>query len=149
MRETKGQPNETIAARAGDGAVTLPTTLLVDTGTSGAAELFASALLGNKRAELIGEHTIGRAAAQKLIKLPDGTGLWLTTTRYLTPSGSPLHERGSRTFRCGRRARRGFRPARADGRSDSRAGAPAGRAEESRVTARIGRLGNLRNWEIW
>jgi carboxyl-terminal processing protease len=94
MRETKGQPNETIAARAGDGAISLPTTLLVDTGTSGAAELFASALLGNKRAELIGEHTIGRAAAQKLIKLPDGTGLWLTTTRYLTPGGTPLHERG-------------------------------------------------------
>jgi carboxyl-terminal processing protease len=94
MRETKGQPNETIAARAGDGAISLPTMLLVDTGTSGAAELFASALLGNKRADLIGEHTIGRAAAQKLIKLPDGTGLWLTTTRYLTPSGTPLHERG-------------------------------------------------------
>jgi carboxyl-terminal processing protease len=94
QRETKGAPIETIAARTGDGAIALPTTLLVDTGTSGAAELFASALLGNKRAELIGEHTIGRAGAQKLIKLPDGTGLWLTTTRYLTPSGSPLHERG-------------------------------------------------------
>jgi len=94
QRETKGLPVETIAARTGDGSVSLPTTLLVDTGTSGAAELFASALLGNKRAELVGEHTIGRAAAQKLIKLPDGSGLWLTTTRYLTPSGTPLHERG-------------------------------------------------------
>jgi carboxyl-terminal processing protease len=94
QRETKGAPIETIAARAGDGTISLPTTLLVDTGTSGAAELFASALVGNKRAELVGEHTIGRAATQKLIKLPDGTGLWLTTTRYLTPSGTPLHERG-------------------------------------------------------
>ena len=94
QRETKGAPVETIATRAGDGAIALPTTLLVDTGTSGAAELFASALVGNKRAELIGEHTIGRAGTQKLIKLPDGSGLWLTTTRYLTPSGTPLHERG-------------------------------------------------------
>jgi carboxyl-terminal processing protease len=94
VRETKGVPNETIAARPGDGAVSLPMTVLVDTGTSGAAELFASALLGNKRAELIGEHTIGRVGSQKLVKLPDGSGLWLTTTRYLTPSGSPLHERG-------------------------------------------------------
>jgi carboxyl-terminal processing protease len=94
MRETKGLERETIAARPGDGAITVPTTLLVDTGTSGAAELFASALLGNKRAELIGEHTIGRAAQQKLVKLPDGSGLWLTTTRYLTPAGEPLHEKG-------------------------------------------------------
>jgi carboxyl-terminal processing protease len=94
QRETKGIPIETIAARAGDGAVTLPATLLIDTGTSGAAELFASALVGNSRADLIGEHTIGRAATQKLIKLPDGSGLWLTTTRYLTPGGKPLHEAG-------------------------------------------------------
>jgi carboxyl-terminal processing protease len=94
MRESKGTPRETIAARSGDGSVSLPTVILVDTGTSGAAELFASALLGNQRAELIGEHTIGRAGTQKLVKLPDGSGLWLTTTRYLTPDGNPLHERG-------------------------------------------------------
>jgi len=56
--------------------------------------VFASALAGNKRADLVGEHTIGRAAAQKLIKLPDGAGLWLSTTRYLTPDGKPLHEKG-------------------------------------------------------
>jgi carboxyl-terminal processing protease len=94
MRESKGSERETIAARAGDGAITLPMSILVDTGTSSAAELFASALAGNQRAELIGEHTMGRAASQKLIKLPDGTGLYLTTTRYLTPGGTPLHEKG-------------------------------------------------------
>jgi carboxyl-terminal processing protease len=94
MREAKGSPRETIAARAGDGAVALPVTVLVDNGTSSAAELFASALSGNKRADLVGEHTLGRAAQQKLVKLPDGSGLWLTTTRYLTPDGTPLHERG-------------------------------------------------------
>jgi carboxyl-terminal processing protease len=94
IRETKNGARETIAAGSGDGAVALPTTLLVDTGTCGAAEVFASALAGNQRAELIGEHTLGRAAAQKLVKLPDGAGLWLSTTRYLTPSGTPLHEKG-------------------------------------------------------
>lgn len=94
MRETKGQERETIATRSGDGAITMPVAILVDNGTSGAAELFASALVGNKRAELIGEHTLGRASQQKLIKLPDGSGLWLTTTRYLMPDGSPLHEKG-------------------------------------------------------
>ena len=94
QRDTKGLDRETIAARTGDGAITLPTLLLVDTGTSSGAELFASALLGNQRAETIGEHTIGRAAQQKLVKLPNGSGLWLTVTRYLTPDGSPLHEKG-------------------------------------------------------
>jgi len=94
MRETKNGPRETIAAASGDGSIALPAVVLIDTGTSGAAEVFASALAGNKRAELIGEHTIGRAAEQKLIKLPDGAGLWLSTMRYLTPAGTPLHEKG-------------------------------------------------------
>src|SRR5262249_52949768 len=87
MREAKGAERETIAAGANDGAVTTRAVLLIDPGTSGAAELFAAALAGNDRAQLIGERTIGRAALQKLIKLPDGSGLWLSTTRYLSPAG--------------------------------------------------------------
>jgi len=94
IREKTGSPRETIAAAAGDGAIKLPAEVLLDSGTSGAAEIFASALSGNKRAELIGEHTIGRAAIQRLIKLPDSSGIWLSTSRYLTPAGTPLHEKG-------------------------------------------------------
>ncbi len=93
-KETRGGARETITAASGDGAVALPVAILIDAGTSGPAELFAAALSGNSRAELIGEHTIGRTAAQKLVKLPDGSGLWLSTSRYLTPSGAPLHEKG-------------------------------------------------------
>ena len=85
---------ETFTARAGDGAVTLPVTLLVTTGTSGAAELFAAALDGNKRADLVGERTLGRAGVQKLVPLPDGRGLWLTSARYLTPGGDTIQGKG-------------------------------------------------------
>lgn len=94
QREMKGGQKEPIAANAGDGAIALPAAVLIDTGTTSAAEVFAAALVGNQRADLIGEHTIGRAASQKLVRLPDGAGLWLSTTRYLTPSGTPLHEKG-------------------------------------------------------
>jgi carboxyl-terminal processing protease len=85
---------ETISAKAGDGAVETPVTLLVTTGTSGAAELFAAALTGNKRADLVGERTLGRAALQKLVKLPDGRGLWLTYARYVTPGGELIQGKG-------------------------------------------------------
>jgi len=94
IRERNAAARETIAAASGDGAIALPALLLIDAGTSGAAELFASAMSGNKRADLVGEHTIGRAAVQRLIKLPDSSGLWLSTSRYLTPAGTPLHEKG-------------------------------------------------------
>lgn len=83
-----------ITAQAGDGSVTLPVTLLVTTGTSGAAELFAAALDGNKRADIVGERTLGRAGVQKLVRLPDGRGLWLTYERYVTPGGDAISGRG-------------------------------------------------------
>ena len=83
-----------ITANAGDGAIDLPVTLLVTTGTSGAAEVFAAALEGNKRADTVGERTLGRAGIQKLVRLPDGRGLWLTSERYVTPDGEAIQGRG-------------------------------------------------------
>lgn len=85
---------EGVAAAPDDGAIGLPVQVLVSAGTSGAAEVFAAALDGNGRADLIGEHTIGRAAAQKLIKLPENRGLWLTHVRYYTPGGELIHGTG-------------------------------------------------------
>ena len=87
-------PKESIVAGQGDGAVTLPVQVLVTAGTSGAAEVFAAALDGNKRADLVGEHTIGRAAAQKLVSMADNRGLWITYARYLTPTGEMIHGKG-------------------------------------------------------
>lgn len=83
-----------IAAQSGDGAITAPVALLVDIGTAGPAEVFAAALDGNGRADTIGTPTMGRAARQRLVKLPDQSGLWLTNQRYLTPAGDPIHETG-------------------------------------------------------
>jgi carboxyl-terminal processing protease len=93
VRETRSGQTK-IAAEKGDGAVTVPVTLLVDSGTSGPAELFAAALTGNKRAETIGERTVGRTGIQEMVKLPDGSALWITSTRYLTPAGGALLARG-------------------------------------------------------
>jgi carboxyl-terminal processing protease len=87
-------PRETIEARPGDGGIEAPVTILVTTGTAGAAELFVAALDGNKRADLVGERTLGRAGLQKLVKLPEGRGLWLTYARYLTPQGEAIQGRG-------------------------------------------------------
>jgi carboxyl-terminal processing protease len=94
VRESRSAGQAKIEANKGDGAITLPVTVLVDSGTSGPAELFAAALAGNKRAELIGERTVGRTGVQELMKLPDGSALWITSSRYLTPSGAPLQAKG-------------------------------------------------------
>ena len=83
-----------MTAAAGDGAIDLPVQILVSAGTSGAAEVFAAALDGNGRADLIGEQTIGRAARQKLVKLPENRALWITYLRYHGPDGALIHGKG-------------------------------------------------------
>lgn len=93
-RQDRGRDKEAISAAAGDGAITIPVAVLTDNGTSNGAEVFAAALSGNKRATLIGERTLGRAARQKLVRLPDGSGLMLTHLVYLTPGGVAIHEKG-------------------------------------------------------
>jgi carboxyl-terminal processing protease len=94
VRLGRADRKEPIAGQPSDGAVTAPAAVLVDIGTSGPAEVFAAALAGNDRADLVGTNTLGRAARQRLVKLPDQSGLWLTYLRYLTPSGDPIHEKG-------------------------------------------------------
>jgi carboxyl-terminal processing protease len=93
-RHERGKAKEPVAAAQGDGSITMPVAVLTDNGTSGPAELFAAALTGNKRATLIGERTLGRAARQRLVRLPDGSGLLLTHLFYLTPSEAVINEKG-------------------------------------------------------
>ena len=93
VKQTK-TGRDAVSAQVADAVINAPVELLVDQGTSAAAEVFASALAGNDRAELVGERTLGRAARQQLVKLPDGSGLLLSSTRYLTPKNEGIHERG-------------------------------------------------------
>ncbi len=93
VKQTK-TGRDVVSAQVADAVISAPVELLVDQGTAAAAEVFASALAGNDRAELVGERTLGRAARQQLVKLPDGSGLLLSSTRYLTPKNEGIHERG-------------------------------------------------------
>ena len=80
---------------AAGGAIDIPLVLLTDYGTADAAELFAAGLTtGSGRATAIGQRTAGRVSLRKLVKLPDGSGLWLSWARYLHASGEPLHRAG-------------------------------------------------------
>lgn len=89
-----GERKETVEAGPGDGSIALPVQLLVSSGTSGPAEIFAAALRGNRRADLVGEHTLGRAGLQRLVKLPEGRALWLTYAQYYrTATGDETQEK--------------------------------------------------------
>ena len=66
----------------------------MDTTTSGAAEVLASAMEANHRGDVVGERTFGLASEQKLITLDDGSALILTVANYYNADGKSILEEG-------------------------------------------------------
>jgi carboxyl-terminal processing protease len=83
-----------LSATEGDLLRDAPVVVLVDRGSASGAEIVAGALRDHGRATLMGERTFGKGSVQTVIPLRDGQALKLTTSRYFTPSGVSIHERG-------------------------------------------------------
>ena len=71
-----------------------PIVVLVNGGSASAAEILAGALKDHGRAELVGHKTYGKGSVQTVMPLSHGGALKLTTSRYFTPSGASIHEKG-------------------------------------------------------
>ena len=90
LQEQGGTKTSVEASQTGT-RIDIPMTLLINYGSSGPAELFVAALSDRELAKAVGQRTAGRVGLQKLVRLPDGTGLWLSYARYLTASEEPIH----------------------------------------------------------
>jgi carboxyl-terminal processing protease len=83
-----------MSATRGDALDGQPLVVLVDGGSASGSEIVAGALRDHGRATLMGERTFGKGSVQTVIPLRDGQALKLTTSRYYTPAGTSIHERG-------------------------------------------------------
>ena len=90
----RGPDVETHDARRGGPGTTPRIILLVNAQTASAAEILAGALQDHHRATVLGMKTYGKGAIQTYFDLTDGSGLKLTTHRYLTPAGHEVEGRG-------------------------------------------------------
>ena len=83
-------PRKQFTAEPGAALWEGPLTVLINTGTAGAAEIVAAAVADNRRGEVIGQHSYGAGTVQKTIVLDDGSALILVVAKYYSPSGKAL-----------------------------------------------------------
>jgi carboxyl-terminal processing protease len=85
-------PRQAFNADPAKAITTLPVAVLVNRGTSGAAEIVAAAILENARGDVVGDKTFGDGSVQKTIDLPDGGALILSVAKYYSPSGKAIQD---------------------------------------------------------
>jgi len=78
----------------GKARFTQPMVVLINEGSASASEILAGAIKDNKRGELVGMHSFGKASVQRVINLPDKSAVLLTIAKYLTPNGTDITAKG-------------------------------------------------------
>ena len=90
LAQTVGREGKALMSFPADPKAVLfngPVVAMIDTGTAGAAEVVASALLEHNRGQVIGEKSFGAGAEQQLFSLRGGDGLLLTTVKWASGNG--------------------------------------------------------------
>ena len=78
----------------------LPVVVLIDGKSASAAEIVAAALQDRNRAVVVGTSSYGKGTVQTVIRLPNSGEITLTWSRFMAPSGYPLHGLGVRPVVC-------------------------------------------------
>lgn len=71
-----------------------PLVILVNGASASASEILSGALKDTNKATLVGKKTFGKGLVQKVVPLPNKTGLNVTIAKYLTPNGTDINKLG-------------------------------------------------------
>ena len=83
----EGKPLKSFNADPKEAIFNGPVVALINTGTAGAAEVVASALVERNRGQVVGEKSFGAGTEQQLFQLRGGDGLLLTTVKWASATG--------------------------------------------------------------
>lgn len=69
-----------------------PVVVITNRGTAGGAEIAASAILDNKRGEVVGERTYGDASIRKALTMEDGSAVIMSVAKYYNAAGKAIQD---------------------------------------------------------
>jgi carboxyl-terminal processing protease len=84
-QQYRGQSVKTYKVDQPGTFVDLPMVVLVNRGTASAAEIFAGAIQGQGRAQIVGTRTYGKDTIQLIFSLSDGSSLHVTAAQWWVP----------------------------------------------------------------
>jgi carboxyl-terminal processing protease len=87
-------PRQNFDADPSKAVTSLPLAVLINHGTADAAEIAAAGLMGNKRAQVVGERTYGDASVRRALTMDDGGAIILSVAKYYSPDGKAIQDTG-------------------------------------------------------
>jgi len=93
-QETSSGTKQTYSVNRKGKLTNIPMVVLINKGSASASEIVAGALRDYKRAKLVGEKTFGKGSIQEAQELPGGSGLHVTTAKWLLPKDDWLNGKG-------------------------------------------------------
>ena len=72
----------------------MPVIILTNENTASSSEILAGALQDLGIAKIVGTKTYGKGVIQEVLSLPDGSGIKITSEKYLTPNKREINEVG-------------------------------------------------------
>ena len=84
--EVKKSENEPI--------INMPIVILTNENTASSSEILAGALKDLGKAKIVGTKTYGKGVIQQILSLPDGSGIKITSEKYLTPNKTEINKVG-------------------------------------------------------
>ena len=94
LYEVDKNNNEEVEKTTDNPIINMPIVLLTNENTASSSEILAGALKDHGKATIVGTKTYGKGVIQQLLTLPDGSGLKITSEKYLTPNRTEINKIG-------------------------------------------------------
>ena len=94
LYEVDKENNEIVEKNESNPIINMPVIILTNENTASSSEILAGALKDLGKARTVGTTTYGKGVIQQILTLPDGSGLKITTEKYLTPNRTEINEVG-------------------------------------------------------